>query len=92
MPGPGGSAPRDVCSGRGCLVRGDLLPGGVVPGPAGGWSAPGGGGQGVPSGDPPGTATGAGGTHPTGMHSCFSFFLVQKTLAQLQLKLCSHRT
>ena len=24
----------------------------------------------VPGGDPPGTATAAGGTHPTGMHSC----------------------
>ena len=31
-----------------------------------GVSAPGG----VPGGDPPGTATDAGGTHPTGMHSC----------------------
>ena len=28
-------------------------------------SAPGG-----PGGDPPGTATAAGGTHPTGVHSC----------------------
>ena len=26
---------------------------------------------GVPGGDPSGTATAAGGTHPTGMHSCF---------------------
>ena len=26
--------------------------------------------RGVPGGDPPGTATAAGGTHPTGMHSC----------------------
>ena len=25
---------------------------------------------GVPGGDPPGTATAVGGTHPTGMHSC----------------------
>ena len=35
-------------------------------------SAPGGWGsaQGGPGGDPPGTATAAGGTHPTGMHSC----------------------
>ena len=55
---------------------GGLLPG--VPGPGG--SAPGGhawsGGGGlllggVPGGDPPGTATAAGGTHPTGMHSCY---------------------
>ena len=50
----------------GCLVpRGDLLPGEClirwVPGPGGG-----------PGGDPPppGTATSARGTHPTGMHSC----------------------
>ena len=53
----------------GCLVpggawsRGDLLPGGTAPGgvagPAGGawWRTP-------------GTATAAGGTHLTGMHSC----------------------
>ena len=26
--------------------------------------------RGVPGGDPPRTATAAGGTHPTGMHSC----------------------
>ena len=49
-----------ACSG-GCL-----LPGGYLV-----WvvSAPGGGG-GVPGGDPPGTATAAGGTHPTGIQSC----------------------
>ena len=29
---------------------------------------------GVPGGDPPGTATAAGGTYPTGMHSCFITF------------------
>ena len=29
---------------------------------------------GVPGGDPP-KATAAGGTHPTGMHSCFHYFL-----------------
>ena len=47
-----------------------------VPAPGGGGSAPGGicsrGGSapgGVPGG-PPGTSTAAGGTHPTGMHSC----------------------
>ena len=48
----------DFVNGGVCLV-----PGGV-PGPGG--SGPGG----VPGGDPPGTATAAGGTHPTGMHSC----------------------
>ena len=57
----GGSAPG------GLVPRGDLLPGGV----------PGLGGlllRGVPGEDPPGTATAAGGTHPTGMHSCFYKF------------------
>ena len=28
----------------------------------------------VPGGDPPGTATAAGGMHPTGMHSCYIYF------------------
>ena len=51
----------------GCLVRGGCLLSGGVPG-TGGVSAPGG----VPSGDPP-TATAAGGTHPTGIHSCLHF-------------------
>ena len=60
-----------VCSwgvsapGGGVCSQGVSAPGGV--------SALGGvcsrGGQ-VPGGDPPGTATAAGGTHPTGMHSC----------------------
>ena len=55
----------------GCLVWG--VPGLVVSGPEGAfshclvqvgvWS------QGVPRGDPPAAA--AGGTHPTGMHSCY---------------------
>ena len=65
VPAPGGLLPE------GCLVLGGacsqgvpaprgLLPGGGVPGPRGGacWR-------------PPGMATAAGGTHPTGMHSCF---------------------
>ena len=75
--GPRGvSAPRGVCSG-GCLLPGEgyLLPGGGVSAP--GVSALGGvcsrvvSALGVPGGDtPPGTATAAGGTHPTGMHSC----------------------
>ena len=48
----------------GCLLPGVCAcsGGGLVLG----GSAPGG----VPGGDPPGTATAAGGTHPTGMHSC----------------------
>ena len=59
MPGPGGSDPR-----RGSW-SGGLLPGGecLVRG-----SAP----RGVDH--PSLTATAAGGTHPTGMHSCFKFF------------------
>ena len=28
----------------------------------------------VPGEDPPGTATAVGGTHPTGMHSCMTYF------------------
>ena len=45
---------------RGCLLQGVCSQGegGLV--------------QGVPGGDHPGTATAAGGTHPTGMHSCSS--------------------
>ena len=68
--GPGGVPPpggRGVWSGaglfqaggvwsRGCLLWGVSGKGGLV------W--------GVPGGDPHGTATAAGGTHPTGMHSC----------------------
>ena len=50
-------------SGGMCLVGGSA-PRGVLSG-VGGVPAPGG----VPGGDPP-TATAAGGTHPTGMHSC----------------------
>ena len=64
---------RGVCSWGcllpgGCLVWGDLVPGGAcsmgVPAPRGGawWR-------------PPRTATAAGGTHPTGMHSCIAKFL-----------------
>ena len=64
MPAPGGSAPGGgVALGRsaleGCLVGGSAPRG--VPGPGGAWWRP------------PGTATAAGGTHPTGMHSCFHF-------------------
>ena len=67
----------------GCLLWGVPAPGGTnswgVSAPRG-MSAPGGclllGGacsRGVPGGDPPGTATAAGGTHPTGMHSCSKY-------------------
>ena len=53
-----------LSTGGGCLVPGW---GWLVPG---GESAPGGG---VPGGDPPPprTAIAVGGTHPTGMHSCY---------------------
>ena len=34
--------------------------------------------RGVPRGDTPGTATAAGGTHPTGMHSCLDYVLTIK--------------
>ena len=46
----------------GCLVLGGLWSGGMGRLVWGGA---------VPGGDPPRTATAAGGTHPTGMHSCF---------------------
>ena len=55
-----------------------LVPGGI-PGPGGdawsggAWSGSGPGG--VPGGDPPRTATAAGGTHPTGMHFCIMIVL-----------------
>ena len=50
--------PGGVCSRGMCAwSRGCLVLGGVP-------------GRGVPGGDPPGTATAADGTHPTGMHSC----------------------
>ena len=61
---PGGCLLPGVCS-RGCLLLGGVCSRGV----SALWvSSPGG----VPGGHPPGTATAAGGTHPTGMHSCFT--------------------
>ena len=58
---------------RGCGPReggpGGMPGRGVVPGGCPVWVVSGPGG--VPGGDPPGTATAAGGTHPTGMYSCF---------------------
>ena len=48
-----------------------------VPAPGGGaWS------RGVHGGDPPGTATAAGGTHPTGMHSCLISGILHELLKQ----------
>ena len=78
--GQGGGSPGPhlggVCSGgggacsRGPALEGDLLPGGVpvLEGACSkGGLLPGG------CGDTPGTATAAGGTHPTGMHSGIQF-------------------
>ena len=57
VPGPRGvSAPREVPGPGGACSRGEVSgPGGCL----------------VPGGCVPGTATAAGGTHPTGMH-CYS--------------------
>ena len=49
-----------------------ILSTGAVPGPGGAWS------RGVPGGDPL-MATAAGGTHYTGMRSCFSMDHVRMT-------------
>ena len=58
VPAPGGWGGLVLGGGGGALVWGVPAPGGRVPGTVG-----------VPSEDPPRTATAAGGTHPTGMHS-----------------------
>ena len=80
--GAGACSRGGVCSGRGCLLQGGggclllgvsapsggcLLPGGVCLRGGVGGSAPGGG---CAWWRPP-KATAAGGTHPTGMHSCY---------------------
>ena len=82
-PGRGCFLPGGLPTG-GCFLLGVLPPGALPPRgvllpwgcflPAGGASSQGGFLLGVPGGDPlaPGTATVAGGTHPTGMHSCWS--------------------
>ena len=75
-PGPhlGGSAPGGVCSWGG-VWSWEVCSWGV-PGPSGVCS------RGVPGswgglcGEPSGTATAVGGTHPTGMHSCLKCYLV----------------
>ena len=83
MSAPGGSGPRGgVCSGGGSapgwgLLRGECLLPGV--------SAR---GRGVPGGDPPGMATAAGGTHPTGMYSCGLARAMEKET--LPFRQCSH--
>ena len=66
VPGSGGvPAPGGVC-----LLPGDVCSQGV-PALGGGVWGPGPGG--FPGGDPPETATAAGGMHPTGMHSCWYY-------------------
>ena len=58
VPGRGGSAPREgLLQGRGVPGQGGLLRGGCLVRGGAWWR-------------PPPTATAAGGTHPTGMHSC----------------------
>ena len=68
----GSACSQGVCSRGGVCSRRGAWSGGSAPGGLlQGGSAPGG----VPGADPPGTATAAGGTHPTGMHSCRLDFL-----------------
>ena len=69
----------------GCLLLGGVWSQGSGPGgclvPGGVWS------RGMPGGDPPGTATAAGGTHPTGMHSCLlNFFLCRNGIFHRDVK------
>ena len=80
----GGVSAPGRCLLQGGLVLGGLVQGGVCS-PGGGGLLPWGGlvpggsalrrgllsEGGVPGGDSPGTATAAGGTHPTGMRSCY---------------------
>ena len=94
MSGPGGVCSRGglvlghVCSGGGGVpAPGEVWSWGVlargVPGPRGcAWS------WGVPGGHPPGTATAAGGTHPTGMHSCCKEFFFSFHKNDFFLKNC----
>ena len=53
---------------------GCLVPG-SVPGP-----------RGMPGADPPRMATAVGGTHPTGMHSCFVLKTVNRTSVFTEIK------
>ena len=70
---------QEFCSQGGAPHPGGcFLPEGLPP--RGGGASSGG----VPGGDPAGTATAAGGTHPTGMHSCLGFkFFFPKTFLEL---------
>ena len=76
VPGPGVPAPGGVPGPGGVCSWGALLPEGLVPR------------GGVPGGDSPNTATAAGDTHPTGMHSCFYLRVAQKTGREIGSSLC----
>ena len=71
-----------------CLFREVCLFGGCVP--VRGVCAYSGGGSpgGVPGESPPRTATAAGGTHPTEMHSRFLFLFCETSLYSLKPVLC----
>ena len=79
--GQGNMFPGVCLSTGGFWSGGCLVPGGV-PGPGGAWS------WGVPGGDPPGTATAAGSTHSTGMHSCIKWI---DWIEVVILKLVQHK-
>ena len=68
-------------------VKNSVHRGGSAPGGCllwGGVSAP----RGVPGGDPPGTATAAGGTHPTRMHSCLDTLFLCLIFPKYNLSIC----
>ena len=73
----GGLLPGGAWSQGGCLVQGGAWSGGSAPGRvcSGGGSTPGGAWR-----RPPGMATAAAGTHPTGMHSCFDAVFGKKSM------------
>ena len=74
-----------LSTGGGCLVPGECLPPG-----GGAWSRGGGAWSwGGPGGDPSGTATAAGGTHPTGIHSCFYISCLSPDLQYFIMLYCS---
>ena len=101
--GEGGLVPGEVSGPGGCLVLG-----GAVPGPRGclvpggglvlggcllpGSPAPGSLVQGGAWWRPPRTATAAGGTHPTGMHSCLKFLFIPYPESNAIFLKCAMRT
>ena len=84
---PRGSALGGVSAPGGSATRGVSAPGGVWS--RGKWSAPGG----CLMETPPRTATAAGGTHPTGMHSCLDYmcFKLLELRRAIYKLLCSRR-